>query len=190
MEHTPFPPLQNYLKKAVLIDRDGVVNRTVDRGDQFTIRGTPVRWTAPFRREEIEIYSGVREALALIAEKGYLRIMVTNQPDVANGFIVQDEFDLMMDVFRDLPFTDIFICMHRADAGCPCRKPKPGMLLDAHAKHGFRIQNSFMIGDQESDIDAGKTAGVRTIRIVDDTVIETGAEFRARSLYEAACLLP
>ena len=60
---------------------------------------------------------------------------------------------------------DVYLCAHRQDEGCECRKPKPGMLFEASAKYGIDLRNSFMVGDRASDIEAGKKAGCRTIFI-------------------------
>ncbi|MFA5185971.1 MAG: HAD-IIIA family hydrolase [Patescibacteria group bacterium] len=179
-----------HLKKAAFIDRDGVLNYLVDRGECFLLGGKPFRWTAPFTLRELRLKSNVRKALEVIGQKGYLRILVTNQPDVATGHILPDEFERMMMAFRELPLNDLYVCKHRPDDGCMCRKPAPGMLLAAQTSHGIDMARSFMIGDMETDVLAGKAAGVRTMRVTDGLEVETSADHRVRDILEAALLLP
>ncbi len=178
------------LQKAAYIDRDGVLNHLVDRGAEFRVGGKPVRYTAPFTRHELRPMEGVNEALKRIEQKGYLRILVTNQPDVATGNIQPEEFETMMDLFRVLPLSEICICMHHPKAGCTCRKPLPGMLLSARDKHGIDMRRSYMIGDMETDIQAGKAAGVKTILVTADLAAATAADHCVLDITQASHLLP
>ncbi len=177
-------------KKAAFIDRDGVLTELVDRGEGFMLGGRPHRWTAPWNRQELRFTDQARSALELLERKGYARILVTNQPDVATGNIDPEEFERMMDLVRELPLTGIYVCLHRPKAGCACRKPLPGMLLTAQREHDLDLAASFMIGDMEGDIEAGRAAGVRTILVTYEPTIETNADHRARNILEAAQLLP
>ncbi len=182
--------LDNLLKKAAFIDRDGVVNDLVDRGEGFCLGGKPFRYTAPFRFDELRLKPYAKEALDLIGQKGYLRILVTNQPDVATGNMSQGEFERIMAAVHAFPLDDIYVCMHHPKEKCLCRKPAPGMLLDAKDKHCIDMSLSYMIGDSETDIQAGRTAGVQTILIANEISLTTNAHSQAMSLLEAARLLP
>ncbi len=152
--------------------------------------GKPFRWTAPFHRRELRMKPQVDEALRIIEGKGYLRIIVTNQPDVATKNIDLDEFVLMMRYFECLNLTDILVCLHAPGGGCACRKPSPGMLLEAGQRHGIDFSRSYMIGDSETDIEAGKAAGTKTILVTPHLDAVTGAGHRVMNLMEAAALLP
>lgn len=178
------------LKKAAFFDRDGVINKLVDRGEGFLLGGKPFRYTAPFNLGELQVNPQAHEALALAQKKGYLTILATNQPDIATGHIDPEEFERMTEVIRALPLDDVFICKHRPGTGCACRKPAPGMLLQARDRHAIDMSLSIMIGDQESDVEAGIRAGVRTMRVTDDFDIVTRADHRVRDIMEAAALLP
>lgn len=175
--------------KAVFLDRDGVLNDLVDRGKGNRINGRPIRWTAPFNRRELRIKPNAYDALQLIEQKGYLRILVTNQPDVAEGRIEPAEFAAMMEVVRRLPLDDVFVCTHAADTGCACRKPAPGMIIEACKKHGINSRRSYMVGDNESDIVAGKAVRAKTILVTPYVYATTGANCRVMSLMEAAQII-
>lgn len=140
------------MKLAVFLDRDGVINNL---GDGH----------APFKYDEFKIRNGVRGALEDLGKMGFLRILATNQPDVAYGNMSQADYDKIMADVKKLPLDDIFVCTHGRDDGCECKKPKPGMLLAAAKKWGIDLQKSFMIGDSENDIKAGQAAGCKTILI-------------------------
>lgn len=171
-------------RRAVFIDRDGVLNECVDRGENFEVAGKKVRWTAPYRREEFKLKDGVEEALDALC--GFVRILVTNQPDIAYGMLPVPEHVSIMGEIAVLPLDDVFFCFHKRNTGCACRKPKPGMLLAAAEKWKIRLIHSYMIGDMESDMKAGRAAGCRVVLI--DAPYNQGVEahFRARDLQHAA----
>lgn len=177
-------------KKAAFIDRDGVLNDLVDRGEGFLLGGTPHRWTAPWNVRELRLKPEARPALELLARKGYVRILVTNQPDIATGHINPEEFERMMTLIRELPLNGIYVCKHRPKAGCACRKPSPGMLLSGRNDHRIDMTRSYMIGDMETDIEAGQAAGVRTVLVTNDAHFVTKADHRVLNIMEAALLLP
>ena len=182
--------LSNQPRKAAFLDRDGVLNFLVDRGENFRLGGKPFRLTAPFNLQEVCLVPNVREALEVIGQKGYLRILVTNQPDIATGHIQPDEFERIMDVFRALPLDAIYACTHHPKDKCACRKPAPGMLLTARDEHHIDFNRSYMIGDMETDIQVGKTVGVKTILVSDSPAGNFGADHRVKNIMEAAYLLP
>ncbi len=146
------------MRRAVFLDRDGVLNRTL------VIDGTP---HPPANVEELELLPGVPEALRILAARGFMLIVVTNQPDVARGTQTREMVDMTNAALRAaLPeLDDILVCYHDNADGCACRKPKPGMLLQAAATHGIDMARSFMIGDRWSDIAAGRAAGCVTFLI-------------------------
>jgi len=146
------------MKKCVFFDRDGVVNRSPGPGYVET-------W------EEFELMPDFPEALRAAMDAGYIAIVITNQRGVARGMIPKEVLEEMHEnlqtLLRDkhgLEFADIFYCPHDRDT-CDCRKPLPGMLLAAAEKHDIDLQNSWMIGDNKSDIQTGKSAGCRTIKV-------------------------
>ena len=138
--------------KTVFLDFDGVLNEAIWRND------TP---SAPVNLAELVIPEENKAALERLKAAGYLLIGVTNKPDIESGLMTQAALDAIIAEIRDtLPLDDAFICYHRDAA---CFKPKPGMLLDAQQKHHIDMSQSFMIGDRPTDIECGKSAGVKTI---------------------------
>lgn len=143
-------------RRAVFLDRDGVINRTVVRN------GKPC---PPARLEELEILPGVPAALQRLHQAGFLLAVVTNQPDVARGTQRREVVESMnARLRRELPLDDIFVCYEDCN-DCPERKPNPGLLLKAADKHDIRIPASFMVGDRWRDVEAGQRAGCRTVFI-------------------------
>jgi D-glycero-D-manno-heptose 1,7-bisphosphate phosphatase len=143
--------------RAVFLDRDGVLNRAVIRG------GKPY---PPASLSELEIPPDVPGALAALKERGFLLLVVTNQPDVARGNQQRAVVESMHEALRAaLPIDDFFVCYHDDKDICDCRKPKPGLLLQAARKYGLELSSSYLIGDRWRDIDAGQVAGCSTIWI-------------------------
>jgi D-glycero-D-manno-heptose 1,7-bisphosphate phosphatase len=145
-------------KKAVFLDRDGVLNATVVRD------GKPY---PPASAEAMEILPGVREATDRLHAAGFALVVVTNQPDVARGTQSAAEVEAIHAKLRAaLPALDaVYSCMHDDSDHCGCRKPKPGMIVTAATDLGISLTESFMVGDRWRDIDAGLAAGCRTIFI-------------------------
>jgi len=163
-------------KRAVFLDRDGVLNQTIFR------MGKP---RAPYTLEEFSFLPGVPEAIRFLREKGFELIVVTNQPDVARGWVSREAVDLVNNfVSEKLGISDIRACFHTEHDKCECRKPNPGMITSAASDHGIDLPNSFMVGDRGSDIEAGRRAGCRTILISDGTG-EGDPDFIAPSLLTA-----
>lgn len=151
-----------YSRRAVFLDRDGVINREV----QFL-----------HKPEQLELISGVAEAIRLINQKGYLAIVVTNQPVIARNLCSIDELNTIHATLETIlgkehAYLDaIYYCPHHPDSGyieerkeykivCDCRKPKPGMILQAVKDWNIDLSRSILIGDSEIDIQAGKKAGI------------------------------
>ncbi len=172
-------------RRAVFVDRDGVLNHTIDRGNGFFVKGREVRWTAPYRHREFKLKDDAAETLNKLGDLGFLRIVVTNQPDLAYGLISKKEYDLIMADLTKLPLDDIFVCLHGRDDGCDCRKPKPGMFLEAAKKWEIDLAGSFMIGDALIDMEAGKAAGCKTILVEYERNKGAAADVRVQNLLEA-----
>lgn len=141
--------------RAVFLDRDGVLNRAEVRG------GKPY---PPSRPEALVVLPEVPEALARLKRAGYLLLVVTNQPDVARGTQARAVVDEMhRSLMQQLPLDEILCCFHDDADGCDCRKPRPGLLLQAARARHLDLAASFMVGDRWRDMAAGGAAGCRTL---------------------------
>jgi D-glycero-D-manno-heptose 1,7-bisphosphate phosphatase len=143
--------------RAVFLDRDGVLNRAIVRD------GKPY---PPASLAELQIVEDAPASLTRLKNLGFLLLVVTNQPDVARGTQTMDTVRALHQAMRQtLPLDDFLICPHDDRDACRCRKPLPGLLLEAQARYGIDLGRSFMIGDRWRDIDAGHAAGVRTVHL-------------------------
>ena len=143
--------------KTVFLDRDGVLNR------MYVVDGTG---HPPDNATQLEVYPDVSDALRRLKDAGYLLIVVTNQPDVARGTTsLASVHEINAVLSARFPIEEFVVCPHDDAANCPCRKPKPGMILDAAQRHGVDLTQSFMVGDRWRDVDCGANAGVRTVWI-------------------------
>jgi D-glycero-D-manno-heptose 1,7-bisphosphate phosphatase len=167
-------------RPAVLLDRDGVLNKT------FIRHGVS---HPPAELGEFELLQGVREATQRLAAAGWPLVVVTNQPDVARGDQSREAVEEMnQQLCRELPVLEVFACYHDGPHGCGCRKPKPGLLTEAARRWSLDLARSYMVGDRWSDVVAGQAAGCTTF------LVETpysGAErcrphYRVRDLAQAA----
>jgi D-glycero-D-manno-heptose 1,7-bisphosphate phosphatase len=162
-------------RKAVFLDRDGVINKTM-------IRDGKAR--APDFLEHFEYFDGVKEAIAALKNAGFLAIVVTNQPDVARGWQKKEIVEAMnAQVSRELLVDDLKVCFHVDEEQCLCRKPKAGMLIDAAKDWNIDLTSSYLVGDRDSDIEAGQTAGCISIRLGPGEVLPA---IQLNSLLEAA----
>jgi D-glycero-D-manno-heptose 1,7-bisphosphate phosphatase len=142
-------------RAAVFLDRDGVVNEVEVRD------GTP---HPPAAVEELRLLPGVVEACHRVRDMGFVLVVVTNQPDIARGKQTRDEVDRMHDgLRRQLPLDEIVVCAHDDSDDCLCRKPRPGMILDAAERLDIDLAASFCVGDRWRDVEAAKRAGVVAI---------------------------
>jgi transaldolase len=145
------------MKRAVFLDRDGVLNEPLVRD------GKPY---PPRDPGEFRIRSEAAAALGRLKDRGFLLIVVTNQPDVARGAQQRSAVEEMnRSLVAALPLDDCLVCWHDDADGCRCRKPRPGLLLQAAERFGIDLTRSFLIGDRWRDIDAGSAAGCRTVLI-------------------------
>jgi D-glycero-D-manno-heptose 1,7-bisphosphate phosphatase len=144
-------------RRAVFLDRDGVLNAAVVRN------GRPY---PPASVEEVEILPGVEEACTRLRGAGFDLVVVTNQPDVARGTQTLEAVRRVNDaLLAALPLDEVVICPHDDADDCDCRKPKPGMLVQAAERRGIDLSASFMVGDRWRDVEAGIRAGCRTLFI-------------------------
>lgn len=143
----------------MFLDRDGVLNKAYVRN------GKPY---SPDAIDEMIIPSDARQALGRLHQHGFRLLMATNQPDIARGRLTREQVDAMNGyVASKLPLDGIEMCTHDDADHCGCRKPKPGLLLHAAARDGIDLSQSFMVGDRYRDIEAGHSAGCRTVLIGD-----------------------
>jgi len=144
-------------QRVVFLDRDGVLNRAFPEGE--TTR-------PPTSVDELELLPGVPESLAKLRTAGFVLVVVTNQPDVARGKQTRTAVEAINAKMQsELPLLDVFACYHDSGDKCHCRKPKPGLLHDAAAKHDLDIETAFLIGDRWSDIVAAHAAGCQAVLI-------------------------
>lgn len=144
-------------RPAVFLDRDGTLNiATIRDGRSYP----------PASLAELAVVPGAAPALSALRQAGFCTIVVTNQPDVALGKQRREVVEAINDALRaQLPLDDIRVCYHADADGCDCRKPKPGMLLDAARVWNIALDASFMVGDRWRDVAAGHAAGCRTLLI-------------------------
>jgi D-glycero-D-manno-heptose 1,7-bisphosphate phosphatase len=141
--------------RAVFLDRDGVLVRAL--GDEEVPRSASTL-------EELEILPEAAEACSALKQAGFVLVVVTNQPEIARGTLDADTVTGQNDALRDaLPVDDVVVCPHDDADGCRCRKPKPGMLVEAGRRFGVDLASSFMVGDRWRDVEAGRAAGCRVV---------------------------
>ncbi len=169
-------------RRAVFLDRDGVINRALVRGNK------PY---PPTSVAEFEILPGVEDACAKLKAAGFLLVVATNQPDVGRGTLSQDALDAIhAGMCRLLPIDRVEVCIHpgQGKSDCDCRKPKAGMLLHAADELGIDLAQSWIVGDRWRDVDCGAAAGVKTI-FIDygyDEPLRAKPDFIVKNLLEAA----
>ena len=145
------------LRPAAFLDRDGVINAATVRD------GRP---HPPATLDDLRILPGVAEACRRLRAEGFYVLVATNQPDIARQRADALEVARINDaLMAELAIDAILVCPHDDSDGCLCRKPKPGLLLDAAQRWGVDLSRSTMVGDRWRDIDAGSAAGVSTVFI-------------------------
>jgi D-glycero-D-manno-heptose 1,7-bisphosphate phosphatase len=165
-------------REAVILDRDGVINHTVLR------RG---KERAPQDFSEFVWVEGVHEVLAGLHARGYLLLVCTNQPDVVRGWQRREQVDAFhAHIQAQLPIAHVYACFHDTSAACSCRKPLPGMLLEAARAFDLDLARSYMVGDRDGDIAAGRAAGCTTVHLrhPDAQAAEPAADHEIRALSE------
>ena len=171
------------MKKAVFLDRDGVINKA------FVKNGLP---TSPHSLDELEILPGVKESILRLKRLNFICLVVTNQPDVPRGKISKSNVIKMNNFLKkEIKLDDIFVCYHDDKDNCKCRKPKPGMIIQASKKWDIDVRKSFMIGDRWRDIQAGINAGCKTF-FIDNNYNEdkrVEASYTSANLLEAVIII-
>ena len=143
------------MRKAVFLDRDGVINRA------FIKDGLP---TSTNSLDELEILPGVKESVLRLKKLNFVCLVVTNQPDVTRGKINKNTvIEINNFLLKEIKLDDFFVCYHDDKDNCDCRKPKPGLLLQASKKWDVNLKKSFIVGDRWRDIQAGEKVGCKTI---------------------------
>jgi D-glycero-D-manno-heptose 1,7-bisphosphate phosphatase len=169
------------MKRGVFLDRDGVINRKASEDEYIT------RW------EDFHFLPDVADGIALLNRAGWSVIVISNQRCVAKGLLSVETLEAMHQRMSEelgaagAKVDGIYYCPHEKDAACNCRKPAPGMLLAAAKEHQIALRSSWMIGDSETDVEAGRRAGCRTAQLVTNPESVGGdADLYARSLLEAS----
>jgi D-glycero-D-manno-heptose 1,7-bisphosphate phosphatase len=148
--------------KSIFLDRDGVINKEINY---------------LYKIEDFEFINGVFEACQYLESQNYKIIITTNQSGISRGYYTESDFQKitkwMLSQFNNnnIDILDVIHCPHLPSDFCDCRKPKPGMLLSAKTKHNIDMENSWMIGDKENDIQAANNAG-----IVNTILVKSGHE--------------
>ena len=172
--------------RAVFLDRDGVINRPLVRA------GKPY---PPGSLDEFELLPGVPEACQALKEMGFLLVVATNQPDVGRGTLAREVVETIHRwLLEQLPIDRVMTCYHGgAEHGdpCDCRKPRPGLLVQAAEELKINLAKSFMIGDRWRDVECGFNAGCKTI-FIDwgyEEKLKRDPDFNAHNLLDAAKLI-
>lgn len=157
--------------RAAFLDRDGVLNEGEPDPESGLLE-------SPLHADQVRLLPGVGPALRELAAAGYLLVGVSNQPAAAKGKVSLEDLVATQDRVLDLlaaegvRFDDFKLCLHHPQGiveglrgPCECRKPAPGMLFGAAAELSIDLANSWMIGDTDADIGAGRNAGTRTVLV-------------------------
>ena len=143
--------------KTIFLDRDGVINKEVGYLNRI---------------EDFIFIDGVFEACLSFKKLDYQIIIISNQSGIARGYFTLFEYEKLTQWIltqfskQNISILDTYYCPHGPDSKCKCRKPKPGMILEAAHKYGIDLSKSWMIGDKESDIKAAKLAGIENTILV------------------------
>ena len=171
------------MRRAVFLDRDGVLNEPVVRA------GKP---HPPSTLAEFRLYPEAARVCRALRDAGFVLLVVTNQPDVARGTQRKEVVETFHQVLRsELGVDDIFGCFHDDADRCECRKPRPGLLLAGAQHWDVDLAGSFLIGDRWRDVEAGRTAGTTTV-FIDRGYAESlrsPPTVTVRSLEEAAAFI-
>lgn len=155
------------MRRAIFLDRDGVLNRAI------VVHGRP---HPPATLAEFELLPGVAEACEELRNAGFLLIVATNQPDVARGIQRREVVEAINDALLSrVPIDAIKVCYHDDQDQCVCRKPLPGLLVQAAREFQIDLAASYMVGDRWKDVECGRRAGCKTI------LIDCGYEEEMRS---------
>jgi len=167
--------------RAVFLDRDGVINEVVFRD------GRPA---SPRTLGEFRLCDGIAECLTRLSVAGLRLFVISNQPDLARGLLPPSVLEeITTRILASLPVEGVLVCPHDDTDNCVCRKPKPGMLLQLASGQGINLACSFLIGDSWKDIEAGWSAGCRSILLRRAYNPGVGADYCVESVWEAADII-
>lgn len=170
-------------RPAIFLDRDGVINKPVMR--------TPEWVGSPRELHEWQWTEDIHEGIRKLHAAGYLLIVVTNQPEVVRNQLSPEQLAVLHNhMQRGLPeLDDVYTCVHDDRNNCDCRKPKPGMLLDAAQKWNIDLKNSWIVGDRAKDIEAGKAAGCKTCLIEYGYTYPCNPDLTCKNVLEFATII-
>ena len=160
--------------KAIFLDRDGVINKNKDDYVKTV--------------EELEIFPDIEIPLQKLKKANFLLVIITNQSAINRGLTSHEkikDIHLKLEKYLEkngVSIDKIYYCPHKPDEGCECRKPKPGLLYEAIKELQINPKLSWIIGDNESDIVAGKVIGCKTIKIDQNTNLEKAVEIILNSV--------
>lgn len=159
--------MANY-NRAIFIDRDGVINkRRLDHVKELN---------------ELELLPNVSKCIKKLKERGYLVVVITNQSTINRKLTTTTKVNKIHDIIQkyleknQTKIDGFYICPHTPEENCECRKPKPGLLLKASRDLEIDLTDSWMIGDNDTDIQAAKNAGCRFLKIIDNFTLENAVE--------------
>jgi D-glycero-D-manno-heptose 1,7-bisphosphate phosphatase len=162
--------------KTIFLDRDGVINKEVGY---------------LFRIADFEFIEGVFDACLYFHRLGFKIIIITNQSGIARGYYNENDYHKlnkwMLAQFNNqsIKILDTFYCPHSPESFCECRKPKPGMLLEAKNKYNINMEKSWMIGDRDTDIKAANLAGITNTILVRSGHINNESNFKPRFITDS-----
>lgn len=169
--------------KAIFLDRDGILNAVSIENDEPQ---------SPRRFADFRLLPDIEEPLKNLKSLGFFNIVITNQPDIARGFLDKKELAKMHQLIKErLAIDEILVCPHDDKDKCACRKPKPGLIWEAVRKWGIDLVSSYVIGDTKRDMEAGKSAGCKTVLLSRpyNKDYHINYDFKVNSLNEFAELL-
>lgn len=170
------------MEKAIFLDRDGVINK--DPGLNSYVS----------KIEDFIINKGVYEALINLQKKGFILIVITNQSGIARGHYSKEDFfkitDFMINDLKNkgIEIKEVYFCPHHPDENCNCRKPKIFFVEEARKKYNIDLENSWLIGDSETDIELGINSRCKTI-LVGEKHINLKPDFKSKDLLEASKII-
>ena len=157
------------MKRAVFIERDGILNE---------VRTGPKQQITPLSLEEFKIIPEAAAPLKKLKAVGFVLIATTNQPGLSRGYQSRRELDRMHDMLRrSFPLDDIMLCPHDEADHCPCRKPRPGLLIEAAFKWHLSLDHSFVISDKWQDAEAARTAGCTSLMVKSPWISQVHHDF-------------